>query len=873
MANPVLKGASYALVHACEVLMHQGTTQTSERKLRKRDEYEHHMKLLSENMRMFNDAVAYPPNQVYIGNLKPKDLHATPKPWYENGLKNAKREGKYGEIMPQFELYGMMRAVDAFDLVVLEEKFASRAYGALKTHPVVSKWPSIEKVTTSVAAPKQIKEMVDKQGAEPLMNFPNVLVGCVKKAHDFDEALSAHVMFENLVSKASASLALSLLFDRTGVDPKEIDYIIECSEEACGDMNQRGGGNFAKSIGEICGCLNATGSDTRGFCAAPAHAIVEASALVQSGIYRNVVVVAGGASTKLGMNCKSHLEKGVPVLEDVIGAFAAHIGPDDQVSPIIRTDSIGRHTIGSGSSPQAVTQAIVADPLEKLGLKIGDVDVFSGELQNPEVTEPAGAGDVPKQNYKMIAALGVMKKEFEKSEMEEVVKRISLPGWAPTQGHIPSGVPFLAHCKEAMEAGRLNRAMFVGKGSLFLGRLTNLFDGVSFLLERNPGAMLEEAADDGQGQTEEPEEEAVAKINVGLTLLGSEHGPEEMLRGAEMAEALNAGLRVIAIGPKLETGIKLVEAEDEKDAQEKMDAMLMSGQLDAAVTMHYNFPIGVSTVGRVVTPGRGKSMYVANTTGASDTIRNAALLKNAVMGIAVAKACGNPSPAVGILNLDGAGALERALSGLRENGYAINFTQSGRADGGVVMRGNDLLAGTPDVMVMDSLTGNVVMKMASAFTTGGSYESLGDGYGPGVGEGFRKIVNIVSRASGAPVVAGAVNFAAQCATGGLVDRVAEEFGAARKAGLDEMLTRLGAPPKEPGESAGENAEEIPAPPEKVVTAEISGIDVLELDAAVKELWKNGVYASSGAGCTGPVVLVAPEDEEAAREIVKKAGYL
>ena len=35
--------------------------------------------------------------------------------------------------------------------------------------------------------------------------------------------------------------------------------------------------------------------------------------------------------------------------------------------------------------------------------------------------------------------------------------------------------------------------MIVGKGSLFLGRMTNLFDGVSFVAERNPG-VVEEAS-------------------------------------------------------------------------------------------------------------------------------------------------------------------------------------------------------------------------------------------------------------------------------------------------------------------------------------------------------------------------------------------
>jgi hypothetical protein len=36
--------------------------------------------------------------------------------------------------------------------------------------------------------------------------------------------------------------------------------------------------------------------------------------------------------------------------------------------------------------------------------------------------------------------------------------------------------------------------MIVGKGSLFLGRMTNLFDGVSVIVERNPGKVDEGAA-------------------------------------------------------------------------------------------------------------------------------------------------------------------------------------------------------------------------------------------------------------------------------------------------------------------------------------------------------------------------------------------
>jgi len=349
-----------------------------------------------------------------------------------------------------------------------------------------------------------------------------------------------------------------------------------------------------------------------------------------------------------------------------------------------------------------------------------------------------------------------------------------------------------------------------------------------------------------------------ARARVGLQVLGSEHGEDEVIRGADLARARDASVDVV-----------LIREADLLATQQRMDAMLESGEIDAAVAMHYSFPIGVSTVGRAVTPGFGRMMYIASTTGTSDTDRPSALLKNTISAIAVAKACGNGAPALGILNIDGARQLERALIKLSEGGYPVRFAQSGREDGGAVMRGNDLLQGIPDAMVMDSLTGNVVMKVTSAFATGGNYEALGDGYGPGVGEGYAKIVGIISRASGAPVIACALLYMAQCAKGGLAKRVAEEFAAAKKAGLDAVLAGFTADAKK--SAAGE--ETVTAPPEKVATEEIAGIEILELEDAVRALWKRGVYASSGMGCTGPVIMVAGEDRENAVEILKEAGYI
>ncbi len=48
-------------------------------------------------------------------------------------------------------------------------------------------------------------------------------------------------MFENLVVKASGVLSAIQMLRHSKIDPAEIDYVIECSEEACGDINQRGG--------------------------------------------------------------------------------------------------------------------------------------------------------------------------------------------------------------------------------------------------------------------------------------------------------------------------------------------------------------------------------------------------------------------------------------------------------------------------------------------------------------------------------------------------------------------------------------------------------------------------------------------------------
>lgn len=497
--NSVIKGASYVLAHTPQMVLYNGTTQTTERVVNPDSEY---LKELPSHLRSFEECVNYWPNQVYIGNAHPDELAQVEFPYYDKVKEGAERYGKYGEIMPEDEFLLLVQAVDVFEVVKLDKDFVAAKKDKLAADPIITE-DIIEKIEAGVDA-AEIEALVKDEHAEPLYH-EDKLVGCVKRAHDIDVNLSAHVMHENLMSKATNVLALLYGVRNAGIDKADVEYVIDCAEEACGDMNQRGGGNFAKAAAEIAGLPNATGSDTRGFCAGPSHALVEAAALVTSGAYKCVAVTAGGCTAKLGMNGKDHIKKGMPALEDCLGGFCVIIAQNDGVNPEINLGILGRHTVGTGSAPQNVIGSLVADPLERNDMKITDIDKFSPEMQNPDITKPAGAGDVPLANYKMIGALAVKRGELDKKELATFPAKHGLTGWAPTQGHIPSGVPYIGFCREDILAGKIKNAMIIGKGSLFLGRMTNLFDGCSFVIQANTGAQ------DNSGVSEDEVKGLIAK--------------------------------------------------------------------------------------------------------------------------------------------------------------------------------------------------------------------------------------------------------------------------------------------------------------------------------------------------------------------------
>ena len=509
----VIKGAGYILAHTPDMVLQNGTTQTTERIVNPESEY---LKELPSHIRDWNTVLSYWPNQVYIGNKTPDDLAAIPQPWCDKTCDVNDRYGRYGQMMPQEEFLLLMQACDVFSLVKLEKSFVDTHKAAFAANPLIDE-TIVARIVEGIDG-DEIARLVAEEHSEPLFDNGK-LVGCVNRAHDIDVNLSAHVMHENIVSKASSVLALLAALKNAGVDKNDVEYVVDCCEEACGDMNQRGGGNFAKAAAEIAGLNNATGSDVRGFCAGPSHALIDAASLVAAGTFKCVVVTAGGCTAKLGMNGKDHVKKGLPIMEDMVGGFAIVLTQDDGVSPEINLNIVGRHTVGTGSAPQAVITSLVTESLDRNGLKITDIDKFSPEMQNPDITKPAGAGDVPLANYKMIAALAVKRGEIGRADIATFADKYGLTGWAPTQGHIPSGVPAIGYFRDKIMAGDFKRCMIIGKGSLFLGRMTNLFDGASFIIQANSGA---EETNAGVSEDEVKKMIAKAMREFAATLLAAE---------------------------------------------------------------------------------------------------------------------------------------------------------------------------------------------------------------------------------------------------------------------------------------------------------------------------------------------------------------
>jgi betaine reductase len=476
----VVKGARSFLAHT-PGLVRYGSKPT--REIASDPEAE---KAITGGLRTYEQAAAYPPNQAYLGGIQPEELNAIEKPWYGHDGR-ADRMQPYGEIMPEEDFYGVMRAIDAFDLLWMNQGATDQAHASLSSHP---NWSDEE--LTRLEKPEsdsQIEQELGPDSGNLRLTLRNgTTVGAMIRAHDLDASLFADVLLENLACKAAAVMAAKNLIGDLGVDPLSVPYILNTGEEAVGDRYQRGGGNLAKAIGEISGLDNATGADVKAFCCGPNHAVVMGASMIAAGLFERILVVGGCSLAKLGMKYQGHLSNGMPIIEDVLAGSAILLEKDDGKSPVVRMDSIGTHPVGVGGAQAKIVEELVSKPLARLGIPFSGVDKYATEMHNPEVTEPSGSGNVPDLNYKLIAALAVKAGQLDRCEMGDFVKTHGMPGFSPTQGHIASAIPYMPHAVDRISSGEMQRVMFLAKGSLFLGRMTQMSDGLSFLVEQNERA-------------------------------------------------------------------------------------------------------------------------------------------------------------------------------------------------------------------------------------------------------------------------------------------------------------------------------------------------------------------------------------------------
>lgn len=476
--QPVIKAASAILIHSPGLVRHGSKPS---REIAARPSL---LPELLQRLRTFDEAATYLPNEVFLGKQAPEILLQIEKPWFNRPGPRLSDSSPFGELLDEKRFIALLAVADVFKHVQLTDRFWQETCPLLERSapckPLVRGLPSL-------ISREQLLAEIDRGGGLPLfVGTDSEPVGWVRHGHTEDTSLTASVLLENLCCKVSAALAVRELFCQDEkLKAEDVQFVLSCSEEAVGDRYQRGGGNLAKAVAEFAGCDTASGVDIKNFCAAPIPAMVMGAAMVQSGVLDNVIVVGGSSLPKLGMKFLYHLQKGIPILEDMQAAVAVWIGQDDGTSPVVNLAGVGRHPVQSGAGLDHQLKAIVVEPLERLHLDVAAIDRFVSEIHNPEVTIPANGGDVAERNYRMLAAVLASCKKIERSEIADFIKTKGVPGYVPTQGHIASAFAYVPHALRGLTRGQLTRCSLFARASLFLGRMTQLTDGMSLLLERH----------------------------------------------------------------------------------------------------------------------------------------------------------------------------------------------------------------------------------------------------------------------------------------------------------------------------------------------------------------------------------------------------
>ncbi|MDQ3780162.1 MAG: glycine reductase, partial [Chloroflexota bacterium] len=202
MSFPVIAATSYVLCHTPQ-LVRYGSKPAREIGKAGGDDV---AARLDAALRPFEDAVGYPPNQVFIGNTAPGCLRGMERPWWKHPIAAASRFSEWGEIMPELEFLGLLKAADQFNVVQLRADVAEASSAALGEHPLPL---DLERERITGVSPDECQRFATAPGSLPLFlaGDPEP-VGCILIGHDEDTNLVAHILLENLATKASGALAV-----------------------------------------------------------------------------------------------------------------------------------------------------------------------------------------------------------------------------------------------------------------------------------------------------------------------------------------------------------------------------------------------------------------------------------------------------------------------------------------------------------------------------------------------------------------------------------------------------------------------------------------------------------------------------------------
>ena len=95
----VIKGVGHIMVHVPDFVRY------GSKPFRDISQTEGLLEQIRSRLRSYEEAARYAPHQVFIGNMDPDELHQIPNPWYDPLLPDAKRQGPFGELMPEEEFY------------------------------------------------------------------------------------------------------------------------------------------------------------------------------------------------------------------------------------------------------------------------------------------------------------------------------------------------------------------------------------------------------------------------------------------------------------------------------------------------------------------------------------------------------------------------------------------------------------------------------------------------------------------------------------------------------------------------------------------------------------------------------------------------